>query len=77
MTLNLGICPEEIDKEVDRLMNIKLKRHKSIKQSNAELIAKKIVKTSFIIEEFLKLSADEKKTFLRKKNIFSKKMRII
>ena len=40
-------------KEVSRLKNIKLERHRNIK-FDSQIISKKIFKYSFIIEEFLR-----------------------
>ena len=62
--LCLVINPDDVDKEVQRLCSIKLKRHDKINGSNAALIAKKIVKTSFVIEKFLQLPEGEKRMFL-------------
>ena len=45
--------PEKVKKEVSRLKNIKLERHRNIK-FDSQIISKKIVKYSFIIEEFLR-----------------------
>ena len=49
-------------REVSRLKNIKLERHRNIK-FDSQIISKKIVKYSFIIEEFLSLSPEDQKYY--------------
>ena len=55
---------DEVEKEVNRLQNIKLKRHDKMKQKNSLLIAKKVVKISFVCEQFSLLGKNEKSMFL-------------
>ena len=55
---------DEVEKEVNRLQNIKLKRHDKMKQKNSILIAKKVVKISFVCEQFSLLGKNEKSMFL-------------
>lgn len=55
---------EKVEKEVSRLRMIKLKRHDNIKDFNANTIAKKIVKVSFVIEDFIKLDEENRKFYL-------------
>ena len=58
------IKKDEVEKEVNRLQNIKLKRHDKMKQKNSILIAKKVVKISFVCEQFSLLGKNEKSMFL-------------
>ena len=60
----LALNTENVEKEVSRLRQIKLKRHDNIQDFNANTIAKKIVKVSFVIEDFLKLEEQNKKFYL-------------
>ena len=60
--INLEINPDEVKKEVERLKNIKLERHKNIK-FDREIFARKIVMYSFVIEQFIRLSAEDQKDF--------------
>ena len=55
---------ENVEKEVSRLRKIKLKRHDNIKDFNANTIAKKIVKVSFVVEDFMKLEEENRKFYL-------------
>ena len=59
---NLELNPEKVKNEVRRLKNIQLERHKNIK-FDREIFARKIVKYSFVIEKFIKLSAEDQKDF--------------
>ena len=45
--------PEKVKREVSRLKKIKLERHRNIK-FDSEIISRKIVKYSFVIEQFLR-----------------------
>ena len=56
---------------MQRLCSIKLKRHDKINGTNAALIAKKIVKTSFVIEKFLLLQDEQKRMFLELHDAFN------
>ena len=55
---------ENVEKEVSRLRKINLKRHDNIKDFNANTIAKKIVKVSFVVEDFMKLEEENRKFYL-------------
>ena len=62
---------EEINKEVERLKKIKLKRHDKIKDTNRDVMAKKIVRISFLIEKFNLLSEEDKKVYLSLRDSFN------
>ena len=67
----LELNHEEVEREVSRLQNIKLKRHDKMQQKNSQLIAKKVVKISFVCEKFSLLKEEDKSLFLSFSDAFN------